>query len=170
MKFKKIITTALAFIMLTSVCHASVLSEFSTKFNEKNTPRVENLKLASIAIDNVIIRPGEIFSYNAHVGPTTRERGFEKAKIIVNGEEKEGYGGGVCQISSTLYNAAKNAGLEIIERHPHSKEVAYIEKGKDAATSYGGVDLKFKNTLTHPVRIDSYIDGNTVYVQILKMF
>ncbi|MCL1924407.1 MAG: VanW family protein, partial [Defluviitaleaceae bacterium] len=104
-----------------------------------------------------------------HVGPTTRERGFEKAKIIVNGEEKEGYGGGVCQISSTLYNAAKNAGLEIIERHPHSKEVAYIEKGKDAATSYGGVDLKFKNTLPYSVKIDSYIAGNAVYVQIVRI-
>lgn len=167
-------TNILLFFILTLSttlnANASVISEFSTKFNENNLPRVENLKLASIAIDNVILKPGEVFSYNAHLGPTTKDRGFEKAKIIVNGEEKEGYGGGVCQISSTLYNAAKNAGLEIIERHPHSKKVSYIEKGKDAATSYGVIDLKFKNTFYHPIRIDSYIDGNTVYVQILKTF
>ena len=149
---------------------ASTLGEFSTKFNEHNTPRVTNLKLASTAINETILKPGDVFSYNETVGPTTAARGYQKSKIIVKGKEKEGFGGGVCQISSTLFNAAKNAGLEIIERHPHSKEVVYIEKGKDAATSYGGIDLKFKNTLPHPVRIYSSIEGNTARVQIVPYY
>lgn len=170
MKLKKIASILVLMTFIATTANAAVMGEFNTKFNENNTPRVTNLKLASEAINSVILQPNEVFSYNAHVGPTTQARGFAKAKIIVDGQEKEGYGGGVCQISSTLYNAAKNAGLEIIERHPHSKEVAYVGKGKDAATSYGGVDLKFKNTLNHPIKIDSYISGNTVYVQIVRAY
>lgn len=144
------------------------IGSFATKFNLENKPRVENLRLASQAISGVVLNPGDVFSYNATVGPTTEARGFKKAEIIVKGEKKQGFGGGVCQISSTLYNAALKAGMEIIERHPHSKEVPYVAKNKDAATSYGGIDLKFKNTKEHPVLISASVQGNNVFVDIYK--
>ena len=145
------------------------IAEFSTKFNLANLPRVNNIKLASIALDQYIVQPGETFSFNEVVGPTTEDRGYQISKIIVKGKESKGYGGGVCQVSSTLFNAAQMAGLEIIERHPHSKEVPYVGKGKDAATSYGGADLKFVNTFDLPLKINTYIYENTINVHIIKL-
>jgi len=147
-----------------------VVSEFSTKFNLANVPRVNNIKLASIALDQHIIQPGETFSFNETVGPTTKERGYQISKIIVEGKESEGYGGGVCQVSSTLFNAAQIAGLEIIERHPHSKDVPYIAEGKDAATSYGGVDLKFVNKFSVPVKVNTYVYENSINVHIIQLY
>lgn len=144
------------------------IAEFSTKFNLNNTPRVSNIKLASIALDQHIIQPGETFSFNEVVGPTTKERGYQISKVIVQGKETKGYGGGVCQVSSTLFNTAKMAGLKIIERHPHTKEVEYIAEGKDAATSYGGVDLKFVNTYPFPLKINTYIHENSINIHLLQ--
>lgn len=144
------------------------MGSFATKFNPDNTPRVTNLKLAAQAIAGVVIAPGDTFSYNETVGPTTQARGYQQAEIIVKGQKKQGFGGGVCQVSSTLFNAAEKAGLDIIERHPHSKEVPYVAKGKDAATSYGGIDLKFKNTKEHPVKISASVMGSHVYVDIYR--
>ena len=162
-----ILPVLMLFCLTSATAYASgAIGSFSTKFNLDNTPRVNNLKTASIAIDGTIVQPGQVFSYNETVGPTTQARGYQKSKIFVNGKEKQGYGGGVCQVSSTLYNAAMDAGLEIIERHQHSKDVAYIGKNKDAATSYGVIDLKFKNTLHHPIQINSYIQDNTLYIDI----
>ncbi|MCL1935955.1 MAG: VanW family protein [Defluviitaleaceae bacterium] len=168
MKKSKLLLILCFSIMFTNTTFANNLGRFSTKFNINNTPRVENLKLATNAINGKVIEPGAVFSYNETVGPTTEERGFKKSKIFVDGKEKEGFGGGVCQISSTLYNAALNAGMEIIERHKHSKDVAYVEENKDAATSYGVIDLKFKNTHKYPVVINAFIQENTVTVEILN--
>ncbi len=121
------------------------LGSFSTKFNPKQKGRSSNIKRASDSINSVVVNPGETFSYNETIGPTSRKNGYKLGTIFVKGEMFEGYGGGVCQVSSTLYNAAANAGMTIVERHDHSRPVPYVEKGKDAATSYGGVDFKFKN-------------------------
>ena len=145
------------------------VGSFATKFNPDNTPRVANLKLAVEAISGKVLAPGDVFSYNETVGPTTEARGYQKAEIIVKGQKKQGFGGGVCQVSSTLFNAAEKAGLEIIERHPHSKEVPYVARGKDAATSYGGIDLKFKNTRDYPVKVSASVMGNNVYVDIYRV-
>lgn len=170
MKIKNILLYSLSVIFFIIPVFANTpLGSYSTKFNLQNTPRVNNLKIATEAINGSVIKSGEIFSYNTAVGPTTQARGFQKSKIFVNGEEKEGYGGGVCQVSSTLYNAALSAGMEIIERHRHSKDVAYIAENKDAATSYGVIDFKFKNSLEHPVKIQSYIKENGLYIDILHI-
>lgn len=165
-----ILIIVVLFFMSHTLANASQISigSFSTKFNIENKPRVQNLLLASRAISGIVIYPGEVFSYNETLGPTTEERGFRQAEIIVKGEKKQGFGGGVCQISSTLYNAALNAGLEIIERHPHSKEVLYVPLNQDAATSYGGIDLKFKNTKLYPIVITSSITENNVIVNIYR--
>lgn len=89
------------------------------------------------------------------------------ARIFIKGKDSKGYGGGVCQTSSTLYNAVLNAGLEVVERHPHSKSVQYVEKDKDAATDYGGIDFKFKNSLNYPIKIVSIVENGTVKISIL---
>ncbi|MCL2463053.1 MAG: VanW family protein [Defluviitaleaceae bacterium] len=133
-------------------------TEFSLEFKSRNT----NIALAAKAIDNVVVEPGETFSYNEAVGPTTKANGYKKARTFFKGQKTYGYGGGVCQVSSTLYNAVEAAGLEVTERHEHSLPVEYVPDGKDAATSYGGVDLKFENNLDYPIRIDSYIDKSGI--------
>lgn len=146
-----------------------VIGEFTTIFNKKNTPRKENIALAVENLDETIILPGEVFSYNETVGPTTKEKGFKLAKIFIKGNESKGYGGGVCQVSTTLYNAVLEANMDIIERHPHSKDVAYVDEGKDAAVSYGGIDFKFANTLDVPIKINADITSNEITVKILSL-
>jgi vancomycin resistance protein YoaR len=145
------------------------IGEFSTKFGGASQARTHNMKLASIAIDQYVINPGDTFSFNELVGYASKENGYLESVIFVNGEKEMGYGGGICQVSSTLYNAGMAAALEIVERHPHSKPVGYVEKGKDAATSYGGVDLKMKNNFDFPVTINTYMMNNDTFtVEILK--
>ena len=139
---------------------------FSTSYKGGHKGRVHNIRHAAATIDGTVLQPGETFSYNNALGPTTKANGYKKARIFVRGKDAEGYGGGVCQVSSTLYNAAEIAGLEIIERHPHSKPVAYVEEGRDAATSYGGIDLRFQNTKDYAIRITAETDAEKVIVRI----
>jgi len=146
----------------------AVLGEYTTKFGSKAKARNENISHAANSIKGTVIEPGEVFSYNKTIGPTTKENGYKMARIFVRGKKALGYGGGVCQVSSTLYNAAESAGMEIVERHSHSLPVEYVPKGKDAATSYGSVDLKFKNTSPNPVKIDTAVTENSVTVKILS--
>ena len=143
---------------------------FTTEYNSKIKNRTHNLELAVKSLDGATIRPGEVLSFNETLGPITKEAGYKPAKIFVKGKELEGIGGGVCQVSSTLYNAADYAGLEIVERHAHSRRVYYVEKGRDAATSYGGVDLKVKNTLPHPIKVQATAKDGKLTVSLLEGF
>ena len=145
-----------------------VLSTFTTKFNNSNDGRLNNIKLSSVAIDGTVLNPGEEFSFNDTVGMASKERGYEKATIFFKGEKIKEYGGGICQVSSTLYNAAIEAGLEITERHPHSMKVHYVGEDRDAATSYGSKDLKFKNNLDFPIKINTYVGEGTFTAEIIK--
>ena len=115
--------------------------------------RMTNLKLAAKAIDGYVVKAGEEFSFNAVVGKRTKERGYQKAITYVNGEKVKDYGGGICQISTTLYNAALNAQLNVTERHEHGVEVPYIEKGKDATVDYENLDLKFQNPFDYSIML-----------------
>ena len=143
------------------------LGTFSTSFKPgDDNGRDTNIKLATEAINGSVVSPGEEFSFNTTVGPTTQKRGYELAMIYVSGKKDEGYGGGVCQVSSTLYNAAANAGMKIVERHDHSLPVLYVEAGKEAATSYGVKDFRFVNSLTKPVVIQSHVVDGTITVSI----
>ena len=143
-----------------------ILGEYTTKFSTEPKSRNENINHAADALRGIVIAPGEVFSYNETIGPTTKDNGYKRARIFIRGKKAFGYGGGVCQVSSTLYNAAEAAGMEIVERHHHSLPVEYVPKGKDAATSYGSVDFKFKNTYSYPVKIDTGIDNNALTIQI----
>ena len=145
---------------------ARLLSSYSTSFKGGAQGRRNNIALAAKALNGKIIAPGETFSYNDTVGPTSKRRGFSLARIFVQGKELKGYGGGVCQVSSTLYNAVLGAGLEVVERHPHSKKVYYVPDNMDAATSYGGIDFKFRNNLQESVKLSATVTNEDVTVNI----
>jgi vancomycin resistance protein YoaR len=132
---------------------SELISKYSTTFPASNKPRSFNIKLACELINGTVIYPGEAFSYNTVVGRRTPARGFKLATVFSNGKRVPGYGGGVCQVSTTLYNAAMLANLKIIERHNHSLPVHYVPHGRDATVSYGSADLVFENTLPQPIKI-----------------
>jgi len=142
------------------------LSRFSTEFKNPKKARAHNIALAAEKINGSVVEPGDEFSFNEAVGPTTKRNGFKLGMIFNSGRRSQGYGGGVCQVSSTLYNAAKVAGMEVTERHEHSLDVGYIERGNDAATSYGVKDLKFKNPHNYRVVIKAYVSNETIITEI----
>jgi len=141
-------------------------SIFSTAFNVQNATRSENLKIAASAIEGVLLKPGDIFSFNETTGPRTLENGYMEAPVIFKGELVPGVGGGVCQVSSTLYNAVLYGNLEIVERHPHSIPSAYIYRGRDATVVYSILDLKFRNNTDGYIYLASWVEGNRIYAAI----
>jgi Uncharacterized vancomycin resistance protein len=146
----------------------TLIASFSTRLLDKDPDRLNNIGIAADEISDYTVQPNEVFSFNGVVGKRLAAKGYEKARIIVNGEGKEGYGGGICQLSSTLFNAVDKSGLEVIERHSHSKDVHYVPKGRDAAINYKTQDFKFKNTKSYPIVIKASVDKKKVYVSIYK--
>lgn len=138
----------------------------TTKYDSTNTNRATNLKVASEKINGVILAPGEIFSFNKVVGERTAKSGFKEAVIYADGELDYGIGGGICQVSSTLYEAALKANLEIVERKNHSMTVNYLPIGCDATVSYGSVDFKFKNSRSYPIKIVATVNSGIVSISI----
>lgn len=134
------------------------LASFTTWYNVHEVDRSHNLKKAADSINGTVIAPGDVFSFNNVVGPRTYETGYRDAMIIIGGIFEPGLGGGICQVSSTLYNAALLAGLDIVERHNHALAVAYIPLGRDATVAYGLQDFKFRNNTNYPI----YIRANAV--------
>ncbi len=130
-----------------------VMASYHTNVAAGNPNRVENIRLSSSAINGYLLAPGEIFSFSETVGRTTREKGYREAPIIVGDELVPGLGGGLCQVSSTLYNAALFANLEIVERFNHSMTISYLPLGRDATVAIGYLDLKFKNNRNHYILI-----------------
>ncbi|MEO7804742.1 MAG: VanW family protein [Actinomycetota bacterium] len=123
----------------------SRISTFTTFFDPRNAPRVTNIDLMANAIDETILKPGDVFSLNDATGPRTPQNGYQEANIIVDGELVPGIGGGVCQVATTLFNASFTAGLEIVERSNHSLYISKYPIGRDAMVNYGTQDLKFRN-------------------------
>ena len=138
----------------------------TTEYNPKEINRTHNLLMAVDIINGRVIAPGEVFSFNNETGPTTKETGYKQAKIFVRGKEKQGYGGGICQVSSTLYSAAKSAGFRIVERHAHCRRVYYVPEGRDAAVAYGSVDFKFENNMDYPVIIICFAEDGLLTVAL----
>lgn len=128
--------------------------------------RITNLTLAAEACDGIVLQPGEVFSYNDMLGERTEERGYKSAGIFVNGQHSEGIGGGICQVSTTLFVASLYANLEIVERYNHSGRVDYVPEGMDSAVSWGGQDFKFRNSTDYPIRISAKYEDGTVNVKI----
>ena len=134
--------------------------------HSRDENRNTNLRLVCEIIDGMILMPGDLFDYNEVVGERTRERGFKAAAAYSSGQTVKEIGGGICQISSTLYLAALRADLEIVERLEHSFVSSYIPYGMDATVSWGGPEFRFRNNYTHPIRIDAWIDDDNVYIQL----
>lgn len=131
-----------------------------TNASSSNSNRLTNIKLALSSINGLLLQPGEEFSFNKVVGKRTADKGYKVATAYNAGEVTEELGGGICQVSTTLFNAVVKAGLTPTERHAHSMPVSYVDKGKDAAVSWGNQDLKFVNSTDEPVYIVAYLDAD----------
>ena len=144
---------------LRSMIFRDVLGEASS-VGGGTAARKNNITIASDYCNGTVLMPGEIFSYNDTVGERTSERGFQVATVYANGAAVPGIGGGICQVSSTIFDAALYADLEIVERKNHSLTVSYLPLGLDATVNWGTQDLKFKNTTDYPVKLlVTYTDG-----------
>lgn len=146
-----------------------LISSFSTKYDASNINRSTNLEIAANKINGKVMMPGEVFSFNEVVGKRTIEEGYKDAKIYADGGVVDGLAGGICQISSTLYNSVLLANLEIVERHNHSFVTSYLEGGRDATVVYGVKDFKFKNTRSYPIKIEASVKNGTARFQIHGM-
>lgn len=129
------------------------IGHYTTYYNQNNKERSHNIFLSAVAINHHVIFPDETFSFNQVVGERTIDKGYQRAPVIVKGELSEDIGGGICQVSSTLFNAVNLRGIQMIERYSHSREVPYVPPGKDAAVSWWGPDFAFKNNYSHPILI-----------------
>ena len=147
------------------------IASFSSKIRQKrDSDRQNNISLACSTLNGTIVENGKTFSFCNTVGKTSKKKGYEEAKVFQNGKEVEAMGGGLCQVSSTLYNAVlKVSNLKIVERHSHSKEVYYVPKGKDAAVAYGSYDFKFKNNTGNSIKIKASNTANNVTIKLLKI-
>ena len=143
-----------------------ILAKFSTRYDSSNTNRATNLDLAAKAIDGTVLLPGERFSFNSIVGPTTAAKGYKLAGAYSAGELVENYGGGICQVSSTIYDTALYANLKIVERYNHSSVVSYLDPGLDATISYGSKDLKFVNSRNYAIKINARATNGIFEVEI----
>lgn len=144
----------------------AVRSEFSTDFSASPPERKHNIALSLRQFNGMIVYPGQEVSFNQVVGPRTEERGYKVAKIIVGGDFVEGLGGGVCQSSTTLYNALLLADIKITEQHRHTLAVAYVPPSFDAMVNISTADLKFLNDSGNFIFIKTWTDGNRAYVRI----
>lgn len=135
-----------------------VIATYTTNFRPTDTGRNRNIELSADAINNVVLGPGDSFSYNEVVGPRTTEAGYQPAPEIVNKELVMGIGGGICQTSSTLFNAVDEAAVKITAITHHSKSVGYVPEGRDATVSWGGPDFKFINDKDYPIMLKAKMD------------
>lgn len=141
-------------------------ADFSTNITNSTADRKHNIKNALQTLNKVEIAPNEVFSFNKTIGRRTKENGYREAKIIVNNEFVDGFGGGVCQVSSTLYNAALLSGLEIVEANKHSKQVSYVKYGFDAMVNFGSSDLKFRNNTSEKITIITNYTTDNLRIRI----
>ena len=144
----------------------TLLASFTTPFNRGKVGRTHNLTLAARSVDGVVLKPHQVFSINDVVGPRLAGRGYRLAQVYIKGKLEDGIGGGVCQVSSTLFNAVLLAGLTVKERRPHSQVVPYVSPGRDATVAYGQTDFRFENSSTSPIGIVASVKGSRLTVQI----
>ena len=162
----KITTPKITTNKIGSEAFPDLLSTFSTKYDASNTPRTTNLKLAMNKLNGVVVSPGETFSYNKTLGKRTAEAGYREAGGFAGGRVVQTLAGGICQISSTLYDAVVYANLEIVERHNHMFLAGYVGAGKDATVVYGAYDFKFKNTRKYPIMLKTSIGSGVARIDV----
>jgi vancomycin resistance protein YoaR len=141
----------------------SKISEYSTGFTYSGEGRSTNVRLATAAINGKVLMPGDVFSFNGTVGERTADRGYKSAHVIVGEKLIDGLGGGICQVSSTIYNTVIRAGLNSVERTNHTMVSGYVNIGQDATVDWGNIDYKFKNTFEYPIYIEAFTYNKHVY-------
>jgi vancomycin resistance protein YoaR len=147
--------------------YGNIIAQYSTIFDPTDVERTYNVALAAKSVDKILLRPGDIFSFNNTVGSRTEARGYRVAPVLVNGELVPGIGGGICQVSSTLFNAALLADLRIVKRTNHSRPVTYVPLGRDATVVDNAIDFQFMNDTNQPLYILSEIGDNSYTVRLL---
>ena len=162
----KILYPSITTNMIGTEAFPDLLSEFSTKYSASNKNRTTNLILASNKINGTVLMPGETFSYNKVVGERTIQAGYKEAPIYVSGRVEDGIGGGICQITTTLYNAVVYANLDIVERSNHQFVPSYAGPSRDATVVYGAIDFKFKNNRDYPIKITCSVSGGIANFKI----
>ena len=146
------------------------ISSFSTPIVDDNKNRITNIKITCSRISDTVVKSNDEFSFCEVVGQPSSSDGYKEAHAFVDGELVNAIGGGNCQVSTTIYNAAKKIdGVKVTERHEHGKEVGYIEKGKDATVAYDYLDLKFENNNDFDLKLQAYIKNDKVCVDIYKI-
>lgn len=142
------------------------LSGFMTRYDASDKNRTTNIEIATNAIDGKVLLKDETFSFNGVVGPRTKSKGYMLAGTYSGNELVDSYGGGVCQVSSTLYNSALLANLNIVERYNHSSLVSYVDAGRDATVSYGTRDFRFKNSRNYAIKIKAEAKNGILTIEI----
>lgn len=155
--------------MIGTEAFPDLLSSFSTKYAASNQNRTTNLRLAANKINGTVVMPGETFSYNKVVGARTIAAGYKEAPIYVQGEVVDGLGGGICQITSTLYNAVVYANLEVTQRTNHQFVPSYVTASRDATVVYGSIDFQFKNNRNYPIKLVCSVSGGIANFQIFGL-
>jgi len=146
------------------------IASYSSPLKSKAAGRLNNIRITCSTLNGTVVSKGETFSFCDTLGPSTAEKGYQEADVIVDGKTIQALGGGNCQVSSTLYNAVLAVpDLEVIERHEHGKDVSYVPDGKDAAVSYGSVDFKFKNNYSNDIKMYFSSDDENVTVTLVKL-
>lgn len=143
-----------------------VIASYKTNFDPGNRGKATNIKLSSSTIDGLILAPGEVFDFNKVVGPRTKAKGYQDATVFSNGQMVDDVGGGICQVSSTMYNSAIFADMDIVERHQHGLPVSYVPLGRDATLWYGSKNFRFKNTTNHHIYIQMEVGKGYLEVNI----
>lgn len=145
-----------------------VLAKYTTRFNPGQVSRTHNLRLAAETLNETVVMPRDVFSVNEIVGERTPERGYRKAPTFRNGGQLfDDYGGGLCQVASTVYNAALLANMTIVERRNHGRVVTYVPLGRDAMVNYGSTDLRWRNSLKHPVLVLGRVEEDELTAKII---
>jgi vancomycin resistance protein YoaR len=144
-----------------------VVKSFSTRFSAGNVNRSHNIRLAAGSLSGSVLMPGDVLSYNETVGRRTPKAGYKEAGVYANGRHEIDFGGGICQVSTTLFNAVALANLEIVSRTNHSMPVPYVPVGRDATVDYDRIDFQFKNSFDTPIAISSEVKGGTITSYVL---
>ncbi|MGH4124975.1 MAG: VanW family protein [Clostridium sp.] len=142
------------------------ISTYTTNYASSEEGRATNIALSTKSINGTLLMPGEVFSFNGTVGERTAARGYQSAGVIIGDKIEQGLGGGICQVSSTLYNAILGTELVSVERIHHTISSGYIPKGQDATVDYGNLDYKFKNTYKYPIYIEGIVSNRNIYFNV----
>ena len=165
----KILKPKITVAKLDSAAFPNVLGTFTTTYGTGDVNRNANIALAAKSINSVVLMPGEVFSYNKLIGECSTRTGYKESTIYLNGELAKGVGGGICQVSTTLYNSVLRANLEIVKRRNHSLSVTYVPLGHDAMVSIGSQDFQFKNNRNYPIKVVATTGPGTITCKILGL-